>query len=91
MSSNQELHWLVIIFFLLVTLMCELGVILSGEIRCLLLRLKIQRAYSQAKPKSNYFTELGECCKVITINKKTKDAIRLTSDNNESFISNCAS
>ena len=44
--SNQELHWLVIIFFLLVTLMCELGVMLSGEIRCLLLRLKIQRAYS---------------------------------------------
>ena len=36
-------------------------------------------------------SEVGECCKVITIKKKKKDAIRLTSDNNESFISNCAS
>ena len=32
--NNQKLLKLVIITFILVTLMCELGVILLGEIRC---------------------------------------------------------
>ena len=36
MNNNQELLKLVIISFILVTLMCDSGVILYGEIRCYL-------------------------------------------------------
>ena len=40
--NNQEPLWVVILFFILMTLMCNSGVILQGEIKCKSL-LEVQR------------------------------------------------